>query len=267
MRGYIAACLLAAAGAFHAATGIVFGQLPVATQIVDTGLSDNSGAAWPYNRSDIAGAALAPADPDPYAIQAQAVLTKFAEYSRRLNESRQAADDQYAKVKEQEAYLAWNYSQQKKDLKKLLKRSTDEAAQAESITLMERLDRLHYEQQGIVDRSTRYWEEQAAQEKERTRQVQAQIRLEQSLLNATALKESATVRQIKDITKAEKKNLDKWVEGSAEQVEAERAALYLDGRRAGMNQSDLVKILAEPMKEIAKQAAEGPPQAGVLAAT
>lgn len=240
----IVAWLLAAATALPTAS-IKIQQLPDLPRALDTASSTN----------------LTEPREDPYAVQAKDVLASFTEYSRRLNETRKAAENQYRRVKEQEAYLAWNYSQEKQELQELLKNSTDEAAQAEASVLLERLDRLRADQVGIMDRSARYWQERSAEEKEQTQKLQAQIRLEQSLLNATALKESAAARQIKDITDAEKKHLDQWVDNLGEQVQAERAALYLEGRRSGMNQSELEEMLARPMKEIAEQAKAGPPQA------
>lgn len=193
--------------------------------------------------------------PDPYEVQGNLLLVNISEYITRLNNTRQRAEAQLAFVQRQEASLAAQYANNTSGLKDMISAAAEQAAKAETAVTLERLNRIHYDQASVLDRSARFWEERIAAEKELTRQAEANKRLEEFLNNSSPLLAAQRTATLVDIEKAEKANLDEWVEQYRRQLEAERQGVIDDARRRGDGQAagDLALVLNRTLQEILKQ--------------
>jgi len=162
---------------------------------------------------------------DPYEKQSAAIMSNLSNYSQQLKLAGIAAQEKLKEVQEQEQMLANKFEPTQKALGAMIKSAAKEASKAEASTLLERLTKIHYEQVGLMDRSSRFWEEQIAREKELTRVAEAKARLEDTARNAIPLEQHAKAVEEQDLLDAEKARIQEWLQGFNSQLKAQETAI------------------------------------------
>jgi len=91
--------------------------------------------------------------------------------------------------------------------------------------MLQRLERIHYEQVAALDRSARYWEERIASERELARMAEAQEQTELDLKRVSEARYNQSAKSLLDQREVERLRLQEWVRGYNTRLMAEEAAV------------------------------------------
>lgn len=157
------------------------------------------------------------------AERADELIALLRGYERRLEEARGHALEAYRAVVERERQLRAAFEPELLRLQGLVEEASGRAAKAEARVMVERLQRMHYNQAAALDRSARFWEERMLHEKELTRQAQAQGRLEVAAGNHTTRVGAAAEAGMWQERGIQKARMEDWLASFSAQLQSEEA--------------------------------------------
>eukprot|EP00927_Polykrikos_kofoidii_P074699 TRINITY_DN70722_c0_g1_i1.p1 TRINITY_DN70722_c0_g1~~TRINITY_DN70722_c0_g1_i1.p1 ORF type:complete len:269 (-),score=60.36 TRINITY_DN70722_c0_g1_i1:94-900(-) len=162
---------------------------------------------------------------DPYKAQTMAIMKRMDDWIARVRNAQKSAEAQRRLVVKKEATLGTMFMSRMQQLETSLHEAATDATKAETVALMERLSRIHYDQVAMLDRSARFWEARIAKEKEMTRLAEAKTRLEQFAASAEQIHADGLVVEIKHLGSTDKVGLEGWLTSHEQQLRSEEEAI------------------------------------------
>lgn len=161
----------------------------------------------------VATGQLAPEGPLSDA-EVENLRAEFNQYRENLTEAKHVAEERYKLLKQEDRQRFAAFARIKRTLEGFISTAVSDASKAEVVALLARLDRIHYNEVAMLDRSAGNWEARAASEHERTmwvkgahellQRMEAEHRTKQE--NAEKLKKQGMVELWK-----EQRRLDSWL--------------------------------------------------------